>query len=177
MDWQIVAAVGELLGAAGVIGSLVYLASQVRSNSAQVEEAAAQNRQAATQTVINQMNAVMEGVSTAEQASIFTRGIKGLGELDGYAEVAQFSARMYTICRTYETLLHYRSAGWADDWVWQGIDTMMSDVLANPGVAEWWAVRGHWFSPELREHVAPIFADVTRGLELDYDRRLDLKWT
>jgi hypothetical protein len=42
MSWEALGAVGELVGAAGAIVSLLYLASQVRNNSRQLRHASAQ---------------------------------------------------------------------------------------------------------------------------------------
>jgi hypothetical protein len=42
MNWEAVAAIGELLGATGVIVSLLYLAVQVRQNTRQTRLAAQQ---------------------------------------------------------------------------------------------------------------------------------------
>ena len=39
MNWEAIAAVAELLGALGVIASLVYLAGQVRSNASRARQA------------------------------------------------------------------------------------------------------------------------------------------
>ncbi len=49
MNWEAVGAVGELLGAIGVIASLFYLASQIRRNSESVEAATARALTDATQ--------------------------------------------------------------------------------------------------------------------------------
>jgi len=40
MDWQAIGAVGEMLGAAAVVASLVYLARQVRSSAAVIRATA-----------------------------------------------------------------------------------------------------------------------------------------
>ena len=33
MDWEAIGAIGEVLGAAGVLATLVYLATQIRQNT------------------------------------------------------------------------------------------------------------------------------------------------
>ena len=82
MDWDALAAIAELLGAAGVIASLVYLASQVRSSTFQAKQAAAQSRQAAIQSVVNKMNDFYNQVAIASSADLWVRGSRGLAELD-----------------------------------------------------------------------------------------------
>lgn len=49
MNWQAVSAVSELIGAFGVIVSLVYLASQIRQNTRQLE----QNERASMAAAVN----------------------------------------------------------------------------------------------------------------------------
>jgi crotonobetainyl-CoA:carnitine CoA-transferase CaiB-like acyl-CoA transferase len=70
MSWNAIAAVAELLGAAGVIASLVYLASQVRSSGYQA-------RQAAIQSVVNKMNDVWNTMAAANTAAFGPEGRKG----------------------------------------------------------------------------------------------------
>ena len=176
MDWQIAAAIGELLGAIGVIASLIYLAAQVRNNAAQVQEAAAQTRQAAAQSVLSAFNRAMEGLSNIEQTRLFFPGLKGLSNLGDYNEVAAFSARMFTFCRSYEELYYYNKSGAVDEWVWHSIHSMMSDLLANPGAKEWWAVRAGWFTPEFNRLITPIIEGQTADLESDYGTRAGLSW-
>jgi hypothetical protein len=177
MDWQIVAAIGEILGAAGVIASLVYLAGQVRSNAAQVKEAAAQTRQAAAQSIISGFNDSLAELADPDQAEFFFPGLQnGLKTYPSYAAAAAFSARMFTFTRRYEELYHYHRAGAIDDWVWHGIDRMMTDILKNPGASEWWSVRSDWFSDDFREMVTKSISGSTQRLESDYATQLGVEW-
>jgi hypothetical protein len=43
MNWEAIGAIGEVVGAAGVIASLIYLAAQIRQNTRSVEAAAYQS--------------------------------------------------------------------------------------------------------------------------------------
>ena len=74
MNWQAIAAIAELLGAGGVIASLVYLAGQVRSSGSQA-------RQAAIQSVVNQFSTVGNVLAAESTADIWVRGSKGLSML------------------------------------------------------------------------------------------------
>jgi len=38
MNWEIITAIGEIIGALAVVISLIYLAKQIRQNTKQVEE-------------------------------------------------------------------------------------------------------------------------------------------
>ena len=170
MDWQIAAAVGELLGAGGVIASLVYLAGQVRNN-------AAHTRQAAAQSIISGFNDALADLADPTNAEFFFGGLlNGLKSYSSYTDAAAFSARMFTITRHYEELYHYRLAGAIDDWVWLGLNRMMSDILSNPGAVEWWHVRSDWFSDEFRQMVDESTAESPHRLASDYASRIGVTW-
>ena len=75
MNWDAVGAVAELAGAGGVILSLVYLAGQARGSLNQ-------SRQAAIQSLVNQMNNVWTQVAAdRSHADIWVRGSRGIAIL------------------------------------------------------------------------------------------------
>jgi hypothetical protein len=149
MTWEAIAAIAELLGAAGVIASLVYLAGQVRSSGYQ-------SRQASIQSVVNKMNEVWNTMAAASTADLWTRGSKGLENLNGESEGVQFSALMLSIFRPYEELFHYRTDGQVDDWTWESISSVCHALMATPGFADWWERRSSWFSADFRAHIAEV---------------------
>lgn len=147
MNWDAIAAVGELLGAAGVIASLVYLAGQVRSSGFQ-------SRQAAIQSVVNKTNDVWLTATSGRGADVWARGSKGMVNLEGESEEVQFSALMLSIFKPYEELFHYRSDGQVDEWVWESIHSVCHALMATPGFQDWWERRSSWFSADFQAHVA-----------------------
>ena len=163
MNWELVAALAELLGALGVILSLVYLARQLRNN-------AAQSRQAAVQSVVTSFNSAMAAVAELENAEIWARGASGLAALSDYTELSAFSSRMLTIMRPFEELFYYQREGRVDIWLWESLSGMMHDIVNTPGVTEWWAARKSWMSPAFRAYVeAELMAGGQRDLAADYD--------
>lgn len=153
MNWEIVAAAAELLGAIGVIASLVYLAGQVRSSGHQA-------RHAAIQSVVNKMNEVWIHMAAETTADLWVRGSKGLSNLDGEREAVQFSALMLSVFRPFEEMYHYRKEGLVDDWIWESISPVCQALMSTPGFAEWWERRGSWFSTSFRAHVDEMRHDV-----------------
>lgn len=161
MTWDAIAAVAELVGAAGVILSLVYLAGQVRSSGSQA-------RHAAIQSVVNKMNELWNTMASASTADLWTRGSKGLDQLEGESERVQFSALMLSMLRPYEEVYHYRRDGLVDDWTWESISTVCHALMGTPGWWEWWTLRGGWFSSEFQAHIREV---QTEGAE--YERLED----
>ncbi len=67
MDWEAIGAIGEVLGAIGVIFSLVYLASQIRASTRQTNADAIYNLQKAQADVMESFH------SQPESAKIFAK--------------------------------------------------------------------------------------------------------
>ncbi len=143
MNWDAIGAVAELLGAIGVIASLLYLARQMRS-------AAADARRAAAQAALSKMNTCLERVSANPQlAGVFVRGTANLSALSP-EEAVQFSTLFLSMIRPYEELLHYKRQGVVDDWVWESIELIALQDLLTAGGLEWWAKRRSWFTSEFQ---------------------------
>ena len=160
MPWDALAAVAELLGALGVIASLVYLAGQVKSSGYQ-------SRQAAIRSVVDKMNDVWNTMAAASTADLWTRGSKGLANLHGESEGVQFSALMLSIFRPYEELFHYRRDGQVDDWTWESISSVCHALMSTPGFQDWWELRRGWFSADFRAHVAEIYPSLPEYRRFD----------
>ena len=162
MNWDAIAAVAELLAAVGVIGSLVYLAGQVRGSLNQA-------RQAAIQSVVNQMNNVWNQMAAdRSHADIWVRGSKGISSLKDETERVRFSALMLSIFRPYEEIFYYRRDGLVDDWTWESIGPQCHALMGTPGFAEWWDKRKTWFSNEFQEHIQQTLESLP-----DYQRLSD----
>ena len=56
MNWEAIGAIGEILGAAGVIVSVTYLAIQIRQNTRGIEVAARQTRGDAARDVLRPLS-------------------------------------------------------------------------------------------------------------------------
>ena len=169
MDWNAIGAVAEMLGASGVIISLVYLANQLRA-------AGQLGQQEAARSVLAKLNATMDYLSSShDKADMWVRGSSGLENLGDEAEVVQFSAFLTTFFRTYEELYLYQRAG--VKWDWGGFEAQVRATLEAPGVREWWPTRNHFLSAEVRDHLAQYVQGPARplyGEDGQYDERRKL---
>ena len=77
MNWEAIAAVGEVLGALGVLASLVYLASQIRDNTRSLQAASLQSILSAPREWF-----FLPHAQNAEISDLFARGLNGLDNLD-----------------------------------------------------------------------------------------------
>ena len=150
MNWDAIGAVGEAVGALGVIASLAYLAIQIR----------AQNREsqlAATNDWTNQWNAFLGSFAEHPNLSeVWTKGIRDFSVLDP-KEVVQFSSHLGRFFRIGESIHNQFGQGRFDPKTWRGVERTLEDIARFPGVKEWWPTRSHWYSDEFVDLVQPWF--------------------
>ncbi len=149
MNWAAIGGAGEMLGAIGVIASLLYLARQMKG-------AASDARRAAAQGVFTKLNTAFETTSANPQlAEVFVRGTANLSVLSP-EEAIQFSSVFFTLVRPYEELFYYRRADAVNEWVWESVELLVLPALTTPGALEWWAKRQSWFTSAFQAHVTEV---------------------
>ena len=83
LNWEAIGAVGEILGATGVIITLIYLAVQVRQNSHQIERNIESNRLTAEDAIVRSFNEWRAlHISDKDVADLFIRGLQDPGQFD-----------------------------------------------------------------------------------------------
>lgn len=168
MNWDALGAMGEIVGAVGVIVSLLYLASQVRSNSRQL-------RHASAQAVLEKLNSLIGQLAfTPGAGDVWTRGLSGLDALQEDEEIVRFSSMMLQAFWAYEEVLHYRRAGLIEDWAWTHAKAPVQHFMRTPGFQQWWALRRDWFGPEFQAHIEAQMPETTGALVEDFRRRAAL---
>lgn len=141
MNWEIVAAVAELMGSAGVILTLVYLALQVKQATVGMRVAA---KQEMTRQYTEFANQVIEN---AELAEIFIAGNQGQN-LDrvqkfryfGMMEKAtwQFSSMYFEQCHQTQPQEE-----------WHQTKMLIRRTCTTPGYRKWWSVNKHQYESDL----------------------------
>ena len=146
MNWEAIGAVGEALGAAGVILSLLYLAVQIRGDA----------RAKRTEVVHQQSEAFRSFLhilaTNREIADIYHRGLADFKSLKD-EELVRFSTLLGYLFRVYEENFYQWREGVLDAHIWHGLKSPIHDILAYPGAQDWWATRSHWFSLDFRQFV------------------------
>ena len=153
MNWDAVGAIGEILGAIAVFGSLLYLAVQIK----------AQNKESRLSAIIeftDLYNQVTDSVSSdAEMSRIWVRAATGgLNELDE-AETVRYVALLQKITRMWENSYYQHKDGRLDTRLWNSFNTQISEVSTLPAYKTFWGRRSHYFSEEFREFVKSNDAD------------------
>ena len=146
MNWETVGAAGEIIGAIAVIISIIYLALQVRQNTAALRSSAT--------------NAASEGAAKLYQtlcsdpdlAMIFVRGNATPDELEEAEMARYFSLWLMTMFKL-------------QNWYFQTQDRFMDDTLLSswikvvrplsslPGFRLFWNERKFIFSPQFQSYL------------------------
>ena len=164
MNWGALGAIGEILGAAGVIVSLLYLAGQVRNNSRQL-------RHAAAQAVLDKLNGLIGQLAfTAGAGDVWTRGLSGLDALETDEELVRFSSMLLQAFWAYEEVLHYHKAGVIEEWAWIHAKAPVEHFMRTPGFQQWWQLRRDWFGEEFQAFVSDRMPETTGALVEDFKR-------
>jgi hypothetical protein len=163
VNWQAIGAIGEIIGALGVVASLVYLASQVRAQNKE-------SRLAAVMEMTIQWNAF--SVSFAENPGLTEIWVKGTQDFSSLnqSELVQFSAQAGRFFRVAEGLHDQYSQGRLEPEAWRGFERTLQDVASLPGVKAWWPTRSHWHSEKFAAFVTPFIAS-TESQRMYSERR------
>lgn len=144
MNWTMIGALGEILGAVGVILTLCYLATQVRQARIVV-------RQEAERELIDQNTSVISWISESpERSSLWMRGIADDPSLRP-EELGQFRAFLFQLILLWQRLHHLdESLALNDPWFAEQSKRVRAEMVGSPGFKSWMEVRAHWLEPEFR---------------------------
>jgi hypothetical protein len=165
MNWDAIGAIAELLGAIGVIASLVYLATQIRHSRDQMSQNTRALRATAYQDVLNQRDALMLPlIQSGETADLMTRGLMGLLS-DG--ERVRFNVWFVTVMSNLENIQYQHRVGLLDEDRWRTHFARLRTFVTSPVFAEWWSTGefGFSFSPEFVALVEEILGEEAEGVE------------
>lgn len=134
MNWEAIAAIGQMLGAGGVIASVLFLASQVRHAN---RASAAAAKPAGTQMQTDFLDAL---ISNPELMDLWNRGLKDLALL-GAVERQRFKL-MCDKAFVYHSASYFQFRnGTMDEDSWVQVRALWIHAL-GPGVQAWWKSTG-----------------------------------
>jgi len=139
MNWDAIAAVGQVVGAALVGITLVYLAIQLRQNTHALKSST-------FLSVSTLMGQNMEIFAThADVAPLFIKAQAGLDALSA-AERVRFGFLMMMAFRHVETVVVQRHLGTIDPELTHGFERSAMSALRSPGTRQWWETAKGGFS-------------------------------
>jgi hypothetical protein len=155
MNWEMLAALGQLAAVFVGIPSLIYLAFQIRAQTTE-------RRQSAVDALNVQWGDLTRGLhDSAELSAIFLRGLQSFADLDPVSKL-RFSAFFNRLVNYFEGMYFSHCDGILEHPSWGRVERTMSDLIAYPGTQQWWEERRHWHTVEFGRLVDAIIA---RGIE------------
>ena len=169
VDWNAVSAIAEIIGAVAVIGTLIYVAVQIRQNSILLR----QNTDFARASIVHETNVsgtqIYELIAQdKEVAEIFRRGING-DALDG-TELLRFESLLNIYCSWLEDVDRQFRADLYFDEDDEGdlLDYMapyFRRLLRSEAAKNWWEREGNYqytpsFDSKIRKIMSADWTDV-----------------
>ena len=132
MNWDAIGAVGEILGATGVIVTLAYLATQIRQNTRQ-------SRATAFQTLTDTGAAVSQMiVGDADVARIWHSAHAGKIEELSPEDWTRFQLALGAWLECMESVFMQRRMGGVDDELFDSRMEIVRALLASPAAKRVW---------------------------------------
>ena len=153
MNWEAIGAIGEVVGAAGVIITLGYLAIQIRQNTA--------SHRASTYQAMTEASASFNDLlaSNADLARILLTGANDLRSL-APEERYRFGFALLAVLRRGENIWRQTRQNVLSNEDWKGISYNTIFLMSQPGCLSWWSENFQrfnrdfveWLDGELRAH-------------------------
>ena len=138
-------ALGELLGSIGVIGTLVYLAIQVRQNSRSLNWTI-------EQSVAESLSSMFDAAAGTDVPHIYTRAASGLDTLSD-EEIAKFGFFLSSYFKKMEQAYFQYSRGNLSEESWNAIDSTILIQFQSIGVKRFWRLRAPNYQTKFRNYV------------------------
>lgn len=141
-----IARVGEIIGAAAIIISLIYVGIQVDDSTKAVRSATANDTSAA-------ISSWYAEVGVDPQASHVV--LNGFANPDSLSrdEIAQFVYLMHGLFLQYQAAYYLSQEGTLDEELRESVTNTILGVRDQPGMRVYWGQRRDLFKPDFRDHV------------------------
>lgn len=130
MNWDAIGATAEVVGAIGVLASLIYLAIQIRHNSSSVDA----STEDGVVSGFNEINLIIG--ADPKLAALFTMGLENPHDL-GSDEATQFSFLFSSYINQYSRLyILYLKGSFPEDR-WETYARELAYLISTPGGSQW----------------------------------------
>ena len=145
MNWEAASAIGEMVGAIGVIASLAYLAIQIRTNSEDVRDN--------TTFAIVQM---LVEARRADTSLIAVMAKIGQGEGLTMAERALYVGHLQHMANVFEVAHLAMRRRKVDDSLVAGLENRMKALATAPLFEDFWARNSGDYSEEFQRFIRSV---------------------
>ena len=145
MNWDAIGATGEIIGAAAVVISLLYLGFQIRGQTRQAKFAAAHD-------ISLGYREAMDHFSTTEVSQLLVKSLQSVDDLEDF-ELFQLVLGAQKMLRVWEEAFYLNEEGQLHGKYWAGIDRQFRAFLDIPAFKYTWEMRGQFYGQEFRKMV------------------------
>ena len=150
MTWDALGAVAELIGATGVIISLLYLAAQIKKQTTEAQLAA-------TRDLARLNNEMAESITSDRDAlRVYLQGKSDYEALDDEEKLVLGFTLSRGMRLQEQAYLHSKHDSLHASF-YESLRARLAEQLAFPGVRRWWELNEHAFSEEFRDYVEREF--------------------
>jgi hypothetical protein len=151
MNWEMLAAIGQLAAAIVGIPSLIYLALQIRAQTSE-------RRHAAVNALTVHWGDLTRTLhEDPDFGAVYLRGLQSFQDLDPVSKL-RFSAFFNRFLKNFQGMYFSHRDKVLTDELWDEIERTMNDLMSYPGTREWWQTRRHWHTEEFARVVDEIIA-------------------
>ena len=152
MNWDLAAAIAQVVGAAAVIISLVYLAVQIRSQTRE-------SRLNATRELAQDFRNLVAEI--AREEDIFKLFRQSMYSYEELSEEQRARIHMYFYNRIFglheQVHLHLKHES-IDRMFLQSVQNRFSELMQTQGFQVWWKRNHYIYTPEFQEYVGGIIS-------------------
>ena len=153
MNWEAIGAIAELIGAIGVIGSLVYLGKQIQSSSDNVT----QNTKAliSNRDISSNEFALANLRAQIENADVAALVLKGSAEPHQLTDVERlrYSLVLLGMFESHQTFFVQKEGGSVSPELWDYYSGVFDRLCETPGVSLFWKNRRTQFIPAFANYI------------------------
>ena len=158
MNWDAVGAVGEVIGALAVFGTLVYLALQIRIQNQQLKLQNTEARLGANQQYFQSIADIQVAIAHDSEFVQIYVDLMTASDWESF-DVASIT-RLYLIWaasfKIWEGAYYRYQENQLDAGIWQSIERANEEILAMPAFAEWWSRRYVQYSDDFAQYISNI---------------------
>jgi len=157
MNWEVISAVSDAVGAIAVVASVIYLATQIKRQTTESKLAATRDLSARR---VDGMKSILGDEAVAE---IYLRGIRDYESLQGVDRMRASMVFHITMRNAEQDFIHM-GTGHADDPYLESVDHVLSNGVVARGFRQWWKTTGEGFNKKFQDHVNELIAATEESL-------------
>ena len=142
MNWGAIGSISEVVGAIGVIVTLVYLAQQIRQNTEQ-------SRLSSIHQLTTRINLAFDPIYSGENTRVWTKGLTNPDSLS-VEDRQVFDLLMNRVIATFDSTTYQYEHGAVPTDLYDGLSKTFQAIVSTPGGSAWYLTNCESFSRETR---------------------------